>query len=298
MTEIAPKAPQREIRVIQDAVPVFDTGRFEHMQRIASVMAQCEYVPEALRQGGTKQAAANCFMIVNQAVRWQMDPFALAQHAYELKGKLGYEGKVIAAAINSDARLDGRLRYEFSGDVGTPQRTVKVIGRFADTGQTEELEGSVEQWRTKDKGGNWKSIWQGQCDQQLTYRGVREWARRYMPEKILGVYSGDELEDISNRRSQMKDITPPAIPDIPDVPEIPDIPEDEPPEPIVDVDAFLDIFEAAVIASDTLKALQEVWDADADRIESDPELLERAQAMFDARHEELAQEREALEAAE
>ena len=114
------------------------------------------------------------------------------------------------------------------------------------------------------------------------------------PDALRGLMLREEAEDMV----RTIDITPPAIPDIPDVPEIPDIPEDEPPEPIVDVEAFLDIFEAAVIASDTLKALQEVWDADADRIEGDPELLERAQAMFDARHEELAQEREALEAAE
>ena len=212
---IAHQAPQgqSEVRVIEDVIPVFDTGKFEHMMRIANLMADCTVLPVSLRAGQPRQALANCFMVVNQAVRWQMDPFALAQHAYVVDGRVGYEGKVIAAAINSDPRIHGRLVYSFDGAVGHPSRQVTVTGIFSDTGKSESISGTTQKWRTADDEGNFHEFWQGDCDQQLIYRGVREWARRHMPEKILGIYSADELDVMAGRgRSapRMKDVTPKA----------------------------------------------------------------------------------------
>ena len=97
--------------------------------------------------------------------------------------------------------------------------------------------------------------------------------------------------------NRMIDITPDDQPTA-DPPEPPDIPEEIPVEPVVDVEAFLDVFESAVIAASNQKELQEVWDADEKQIEGNPELLERAQALYDAKFDELAEEREAMEAAE
>jgi hypothetical protein len=48
-----------------------------------------------------EQIMANCFLVVNQAVRWNMDPFAVAQCVSVVHGKLCYEGKLIAAIIEA-----------------------------------------------------------------------------------------------------------------------------------------------------------------------------------------------------
>jgi hypothetical protein len=221
MTNITnlPTVQALDTRYTQDVIPILDTSKFEHMQRVARVMAECQYIPEALRKGQPDQAMANCFLIVNQAVRWGIDPFALAQTAYVIGGKLAYEGKTIAAVINSDPRLKGRLDYQFSGQGSI--RMVTVSGTFRDTGETKTIEGSVATWQTSN--GQWKY----DPDQMLVYRGSRQWARRWMPDRLLGVYSADELENImardvptGQRAARMKDITPKqALPDIPDIPD-------------------------------------------------------------------------------
>lgn len=211
-----------DTRYTQDVVPVLDTSKFEHMQRIAMMMARCAYVPKDLTKGDDIEArVANCFLVVNQAVRWGMDPFALAQTAYFVSGKMGFEGKTIAAAINSDPRLKGRLDYTFEGE--GDKLTITVSGTFRDTGDTKTIKGSVAQWKTSH------GLWGKDNEQQLVYRGTRQWARRWMPDRLLGIYSQDELDDIASRdvptgqrALRTKDITPtsPAlsIPDIPDAP--------------------------------------------------------------------------------
>src|SRR6185437_11744430 len=100
----------KEVRIVSDPIPVLDTARFEHMQRIATVMAASNLIPDSLCMTGEKdnkallpqaQVIANCFLVVNQAVRWGMDPFAVAQCVSVVHGKLCYEGKLIAAIIEA-----------------------------------------------------------------------------------------------------------------------------------------------------------------------------------------------------
>lgn len=192
-----PQVPKREQITVRSEVPVLDTGIFEQMLRIARIMATSQLVPEHLnRVAGTKsnpiaisseEAIANCFLVVNQAVRWSMDPFAVAQHVFVTKGRVGYEGKLVAAVINSHPNLAKRLSYTFTGEAGTPGRGVVVSGRVKGDAEDRTIDGTIKAWKTDND--SWAKI----PDQMLTYRGAREWARRWMPEAILGVYAEEEL---------------------------------------------------------------------------------------------------------
>lgn len=216
---VIPTSQIIDTRYTQDVVPILDTSKFEHMQRIAVMMSECAYVPADLLKGNTDNAKiANCFLVVNQAVRWGMDPFALAQTAYFVQGKLGFEGKTIAAAINSDHRLKGRLNYEFSGKGDIMMITVS--GTFRDTGETKTITGSVSMWKTS------QGLWAKDPEQALVYRGSRQWARRWMPDRLLGIYSSDELDEISardvptgQRAARMKDVTPARQQPLLDIPD-------------------------------------------------------------------------------
>ena len=192
--------PAREIRVVVDPVPMLDTARFEHMQRIATLMARTSMIPDSLAKSGTDllppdQIMANCFMVVNQAVRWNMDPFAVAQCASVIHGKLMWEGKLVAAVI--DAKLGIRLKYTFVND--EPNRNpedqrlgVVVSGQFNDEDEPRTIEGTVQRWH---KGA--KSPWANPADwkRQLRYMGAREWARAHAPAIMLGVIAEDEAEE-------------------------------------------------------------------------------------------------------
>jgi hypothetical protein len=192
-----------EIRVVSDPIAVLDTARFEHMQRIANVMATSVLIPDALCMFGSgnerKQLAqevvvANCFLVVNQAVRWNMDPFAVAQCVSVVHGKLCYEGKLIAGII--DARLGIRLRYTWN-DAQGDDLAIVVSGKFADEDEPRTVEGSVRAWKTTGSGSPWTP---NQSKKMLAYRGAREWARLHAPGLMLGVYSDDEMAGLSDDR--------------------------------------------------------------------------------------------------
>jgi hypothetical protein len=197
---------------ITDPIPLLDTGRFEHMMRIAKVMASCSLIPDCLCKEKNKDGEpaflpfenilANCFLVVNQAVRWEMDPFAVAQCVSLVKGKLCYEGKLIAAVIEHKTGI--RLAFSWNDEKGDKFGIV-VSGKFDDEDEPRHVSGTVGDWKTT--GTN--SPWPKQPKLQLAYRGSREWARLHAPALMLGVYSPDEMDLLNDasRASRARDVS-------------------------------------------------------------------------------------------
>ncbi len=194
------EAQRREIRVVNDTGPIanlMDTARFEHLQRLATLMSASSLLPQHLCQVKIKGQwedlppnviSANCFRIVNQALRWNMDPFAIVDETYVVGGKLGYQGKLVAAVVNSRGGLRGRLSYDFHG-VGN-ERTVVVRGTFDGEETPREATLRLGDARTANE------MWSKDPDQKLIYSGVVKWARRFCPEVVLGVLTEDDIERI------------------------------------------------------------------------------------------------------
>src|SRR4029079_658747 len=83
--------------------------------RLAELMAKAKMVPKHL-QGDV----GTCFMVVEQALRWQMSPFAVAQCTSSIGGNLMYEGNLVAPAATSCGAIVGEFDYEFEGDQAKP----------------------------------------------------------------------------------------------------------------------------------------------------------------------------------
>jgi hypothetical protein len=196
-----PEAPQR--LVVHDPVATFDTGKFELMQRIATLMSRSSLVPETLRKGDPQEALANCFLVVNQAQRWGLDPFAVAQSVSVIHGKICYEGKLVAAVLA--AKLGVRLHYEWNGRQGDAMG-ITVSGVL--DGRTLSISGTVGDWKTTGQGSPWKPQYQ----KMLAYRGAREWARLFAPETMLGLSTPDEMAGIEP--APVVDITPAQLPPV------------------------------------------------------------------------------------
>lgn len=187
--------PRRQMTVIEDVIPLLDTARFSHMKNIALVMAEMSLLPDYLKGSTFEGTCANCFMIINQAVKWRMDPFAAARSMFILHGKLGYEGKLLIAAL--DSTLGITLDFEWSGTVGTEGHGIKITGPRPSDGKMVSISGTVGDWQTKEKNGDIKGNWRGHNQvNQLVYRGTAEWARIYTPSIIVGAYTHDELESM------------------------------------------------------------------------------------------------------
>lgn len=197
-------ATRRERTVVVDAVPVLDTSRFEQMQRIASVMARSPLVPDCLRYATNdygdvvkaellpvETAMANCFLVTNQAVRWGLDPFAVAQCCSIVRGRLMFEGKLVAAVLV--AKLGVQLTYAWNDKTGDAFG-VMVRGPDDDLGNARAIAGTVGEWKTERKGSPWSTP--SGHRRMLAYRGTREWVRLYEPAILLGVYTPDEMDDM------------------------------------------------------------------------------------------------------
>lgn len=159
-------------------VPTTMTGAME----LARMMATARLVPSAL-QG----QPADCLLVIEQAMRWQMSPFAAAQECSVIQGKLMYSGKLVAAVVNARGNLAKRLSFDYSGS--GEDRTILVSGTLHGETEPRTVDVTLKSAKTANR------VWQTQPDQQLMYHGVRVWARRHTPELMLGVYSPEEFDD-------------------------------------------------------------------------------------------------------
>jgi hypothetical protein len=191
----------REIRVVTDTGPlayIWDTARFEHAFRIATAMAQATLIPDHLRQTrkdepfATEQIRANCFRIVNQALRWGVDPFSIVDDTYVVGGKLCYQSKVIAALVNTKAPLKERLKKSYTGTKGQDDYTVHITGVFIGEEGTASL--SVGDAKTEN------SMWKKDPQLKLWYSGVIRWAREFTPELVVGIFTDDDAERMEEWR--------------------------------------------------------------------------------------------------
>ena len=157
--------------------------------RMAEMMANGRLVPQHLQK-----SPADCLMVIEQAMRWRMSPFAVAQSTSVIQGKLMFEGKLVAAALHSSGALASRLEYEYSGS--GDDRVVKVSATLAGETVPRSVPVRLGDAKTNNK------VWQTQPDQQLAYHGARVWARRFCPEVMLGVYSPEEMAPPEPRQTQ------------------------------------------------------------------------------------------------
>lgn len=180
--------------------------------QLSEIMAKANLVPEHLRG-----KSGDCLLIVMQAQRWGMDAVSVAQCTSVVHGRLCYEGKLVAAALYAMGAVEGRLEYDIQGSGQAASIIVTGTPRGGSGPQT--VRGTVKDWRTFTKNKEGKQVenaWDKIPEDMLVYRGTRQWARRYAPEALLGVYTPDEVEPVADVRViatvQQGDSTPGGYP--------------------------------------------------------------------------------------
>lgn len=173
----------------------------DQAMRLADMMARGKMVPDHLRN------PADALMVIEQAMRWGMSPFAVAQCTSVIQGKLMFSGVLVSAAVQSSGILATRLSHTFAGE--GDKRSVTIKGTIK--GEAEPREITIQLKDAKTNNG----MWVKQPDQQLVYFGTRAWARRHTPEVMLGVYSPEEFEETA-RVDQFPGTTIDAMPEAPE----------------------------------------------------------------------------------
>jgi len=168
---------------------MFNPDLFAQGQRLATVMAASQFLPPHLKSKASQaETIANCYQVIVQAQRWEMDPYQVAGHTFAVGGRLGYDGQLIASVVHARSNLDGRLRctYDGTGD----SRRITITGRFRDEDEPRTIEMTVGQGKAATQQVH--RMWTSDPDQKLWYSGVLKWARRHCPEVVLGVRAEDE----------------------------------------------------------------------------------------------------------
>lgn len=163
----------------------------EALTEVAHMLAKSDIlVPKAFR--GKPDL---CLGIAYQAALWGTDPVATAKKSYLVNDQIAYEAQLINAICLR--HFDDRPTYQYAGEGA--QRYVTVTARV--NGQVLTYTSPrVAVVHPKNS-----PLWKTDPDQQLAYFAIRAFARRHMPDVLLGVYAVDELQSV-----QIKDVTPVA----------------------------------------------------------------------------------------
>ncbi|WP_257284882.1 RecT family recombinase [Endozoicomonas sp. SESOKO1] len=201
-----------------------DLVALERIEKFAGLMASARVtIPVELQN-----KPGDCLALCLQAQAWGMNPYAVAQKAHVIKGKLGYEAQLVNAVITRHAPIQGRLSFAWS------KGWERILGKFKkQPGKNGGADYAVPNWAEKDEVGLWcevsatlvdenaprvlrldlcqahprqSTLWATDPKQQLAYTVVKRWARLHCPDVILGIYTPEELRAMPDANE--KDVTP------------------------------------------------------------------------------------------
>lgn len=182
-------------------IPARETGVYQAEIGVAQLMAKSSLLPKHLHGN-----PGNCLAVLMLSRDWNMNPIAVGLKTSVIPKKGGgetlmFEGQLVNAVIGKSKEVNGRLKFDLSGK---GESTICVV-RGTLRGESEERTVSVGMPKTRNS-----PLWsgnQGDIEQQLTYLAARTWARRHIPEVLLGVYTPEddwterEPDAVSERRS-------------------------------------------------------------------------------------------------
>lgn len=167
---------------------LFLPSTFPEAMELAKLMASSNFVPKHLRG-----RAGDCLAVVIQASRWGMDPFAVGNKTYFVNDRMAYEAQLVAAVVNSSGRLEESLHVHWDGE-GEELRCT-VTGKIKGESREKAIEQKLKTIKVRNS-----PLWVASPRMQLGYYTQRLWARLYVPETLMGVYSVDEVEQMEPRQ--------------------------------------------------------------------------------------------------
>jgi hypothetical protein len=196
--------PKKEFQQVQLGAVEHSGGmklafnNFAELEKFSHFMALSNFVPKHLRQ---KQA--DCLAVLLQSMRWEMDPFSVAQKTYFVNDGMAYEAQLVNAIILSRAPLKARPKLKWS-DEGENLKC-EVSATFTGEEEPAIFEAELKTITTRNS-----PLWKQQPKQQLGYFATRAWARLYCPDVLMGVYTKEEMEGVSGHfgADNALDVTP------------------------------------------------------------------------------------------
>jgi hypothetical protein len=179
-----------------------DTAKFEHLWRVAQGFSQTAIVPEHYRG-----KPWDCALAIHMAIRLNADPVAMMQGTHIIKGRFGMEGKLAIALINGSGYYDIPLQFEIEGEVKRNDKGALIEGgtmrcRAWTKKDGERIDGMwVEYEHVIREGwhlpkGSMTSKWETLPELMFRYRAGTFFGRVYCPERLMGMQTAEEIQDV------------------------------------------------------------------------------------------------------
>lgn len=163
---------------------------FQVAQRMAQALASSTIVPKDY-QGNI----GNCIIALEMANRLNTSPMMVMQNLYVVNGRPAWSSQYIVAMINASRKYKTELQYELTGEGMN-----MACYAFAEDQNGHIVKGptitmamaKAEGWIDKN-GSKWKTM----PEVMIRYRAASFFGRLNCPDMIMGIYSTDEVVEIS-----------------------------------------------------------------------------------------------------
>lgn len=196
---VEPKAPAMQPSVIQapsasgNYVPTIWNNKemMNAAYQSANLLSKTDMIPAAYRG-----KPGNCFIAIDMAARMNVSPLLVMGMLNIVQGNAGWNGQGCIALINNCGRFTP-IKFE---EELKPDGYFSCIAYATDKASGEVLR-STKVDRTLAQACGWLdkngSYWKKMPQQMARYRAAAFFARAYCPDALMGLYTDDELRDIS-----------------------------------------------------------------------------------------------------
>lgn len=179
---------------------LMDPAKFDHVQRVAGMMANSALFPEHLRKGGERIAIANAVLVFDMAFRMNESPLTVARNIYFVGGKPGWLTTYMIARANQSGVFSDQIEWEVEGE--KDDLAVTAFATLARSGRRAAV--TVDMTMAKAEGWTSNKKYQSMPVQMLRWRSATALIRLYAPEVMIGMQTQDELA----AGQDMVDVTP------------------------------------------------------------------------------------------
>lgn len=172
---------------------------FSQNWNMAVQLSKSDIIPD-----NYKNKPQNVVIAIALANQMQLDPFTVMQNLAIIKGKTSWSGSFCKTLIERTGKYKN-LELNYVGEKGKDSygcylSAVRVSDGKIINGPTVTMQmAKAEKWTSNSK-------WLTLTDLMLAYRCQSFFCRLYVPEAMNGIYTSEEVEEVSAQRQQPTDI--------------------------------------------------------------------------------------------
>jgi len=182
---------------------------FDLALRMSNAFAASTIVPKDYQNN-----PSNCLIALEIANRIGTSPMMVMQNLYIVNDRPAWSSQFIIAMINNSRKYKTELQYDIKGSFENLECTAFAVdhnGRKVSRPKIDMKMAKAEGWIDKSM-----SKWKSMPEVMIRYRAASFFGRLNFPDLIMGIYSADEVIDITEDQYRYVEPIPPSAMEIPE----------------------------------------------------------------------------------